>query len=109
VRRALVLGATLLVLAGCAAGDDDREFHVGVVEDSTRLPEAAAVRERVQAVKDAGFDSIRITSIWAPGQTEPAAEELGVLRNVATAAEELDVRLFIAVYHAGSDTTPRTE
>ena len=109
MRRALLIGVALLALAGCAAGDDDREFHVGVVEDSTRLPEPAAARDRVQAVKDAGFDSIRITSIWAPGLTEPAPAELDVLRNVATASEELDMRLFIAVYHAGSATTPRTD
>jgi hypothetical protein len=109
VRRVLLIGLALLALAGCAGGDGDREFHVGVVEDSTRQPDPAAARDRVQAVKDAGFDSIRITSIWAPGQTEPKPDELGVLRNVATASEELDVRLFIAVYHAGSATTPRTE
>jgi hypothetical protein len=109
VRRALVIAAAALALAGCGGGDAEREFHVGVVEDSTRLPEAAAARERVQAVLDAGFDAIRITSIWAPGATEPAPAELAVLRNVANASEQLDVRLFIAVYHAGSRTTPRTD
>ena len=109
MRRALVIAVALVVLAGCGGGDDKREFHVGVVEDSTRQPEAAAARDRVQAVKDAGFDAIRITSIWAPGQTEPEPGELDVLRNVATASKDLDVRLFVAVYQAGSATTPRTD
>jgi hypothetical protein len=110
VRRAvLVIAVALLALAGCGGGDGEREFHVGVVEDSTKQPEPAAVRSRVQAVKDAGFDAIRITSIWAPGQTEPERDELQVLRNVATASEDLDVRLVIAVYQAGSATTPRTD
>ena len=109
MRRALVIAVALLALAGCGGGDDKREFHVGVVEDSTRQPDAAAARDRVQAVKDAGFDAIRITSIWASGQTEPEPGELDVLRNVATASKELDVRLFIAVYQAGSATTPRTD
>jgi len=109
VRRALVIAVALVVLAGCGGGDDKREFHVGVVEDSTRQPEAAAARDRVQAVKDAGFDAIRITSIWAPGQTEPEPGELDVLRNVATASKDLDIRLFVAVYQAGSATTPRTD
>ena len=109
MRRALAIALALLALAGCGGGDDKREFHVGVVEDSTRQPVAAAARDRVQEVKDAGFDAIRITSIWAPGQTEPERGELDVLRNVATASKDLDVRLFIAVYHAGSATTPRTD
>jgi Cellulase (glycosyl hydrolase family 5) len=109
VRRGLLIAAAALALVGCAGDDGEREFHVGVVEDSTRQPDPAAARERVQSVVDAGFNAIRVTSIWAPGQAEPAAAELDVLRNVATASEELDVRLFIAVYHAGSATTPRTD
>ena len=112
MRRALVIAAAALALAGCGggAGDDaESDFLVGVVEDSTRLPEADAARARVQAVRDAGFNAMRITSIWSPGLTEPEPAELDVLRNVASASDELDVRLFIAVYHAGSSTTPRTD
>jgi hypothetical protein len=109
VRRALLISVALLALAGCGFGEEDRDFLVGVVEDSTRLPEPAAAQARVQVVRDAGFDAIRITSIWSPGQTEPEAAELDVLRNVAEAARDLDVRLFIAVYHAGSATTPHTD
>jgi hypothetical protein len=106
VRRVLVIAAAVLALAGCSVGDDDREFHAGVVEDSTRMSEPAAALARVQAVRDAGFDAIRITSIWAPGLTEPEPGELDALRNVANAAKETDIRLYIAVYHAGSATTP---
>jgi hypothetical protein len=109
VRRALVIAAAALALAGCEGDPERREFLAGVVEDSTRLPEPDAARGRVQAVRDAGFNAMRITSIWSPGLTEPEPAELDVLRNVATACDELDVRLFIAVYHAGSSTTPRTD
>jgi hypothetical protein len=109
VRRVLVIAAALLALAGCAGGGDDREFQVGVVEDSTRLPEPAAARDRVRAIRNAGFDAIRVTSIWTPGLTEPAQAELDVLRNVANASRDLDMRLFIAVYQAGGATTPTTD
>jgi hypothetical protein len=105
--RALAIAAAALVLAGC--GGDERQFHVGVVEDSTKMPEAAAAHRRVEAVTEAGFNAIRITSIWSPGETEPSPDELAVLRNVAEASEDLDVRLFIAVYQAGSATTPQTD
>ena len=109
--RGLALAALVLVLAaGCGGGGgSNSDFLVGVVEDSTRQPDAAAAKQRVQAVKDAGFDAIRITSSWTRGAREPTPAELRVLRNVAEASESLDVRLFIAVYHAGSATTPRTE
>ena len=105
--RALAIAAAALVLAGCGGGE--RQFDDGVVEDSTRMPDAAAAKQRVEAVQEAGFNAIRITSIWAPGETEPSADELAVLRNVADASEDLDIRLFIAVYHAGSATTPQTD
>jgi hypothetical protein len=111
VSRGLALAVAVVVLAlvGCGGGDDKKDFLAGVVEDSTRLPEAAAAKARVRAVQDAGFNAMRITSIWSPGQTEPTPAELRILRNVAEAADGLGVRLFIAVYHAGSATTPRTD
>jgi hypothetical protein len=109
VPRGLALFFLVLVLAGCGGGGGNGDFLVGVVEDSTRQPEAAAAKDRVQAVKEAGFDAIRITSIWAPGEREPKPEELRMLRNVAEASESLDIRLFVAVYQAGSATTPRTD
>jgi hypothetical protein len=107
--RALAIAAAALAFAGCGGGDAEREFVVGVVEDSTRLPEAAEARKRVEAVRAAGFDAIRITSIWSPGRTEPEPGELAILRNVAEASEQADIRLFLAVYHAGSSTTPRSD
>ena len=110
VHRGLVIAAAALVLAGCGGGGSERDdFLVGVVEDSVRLPQPAAARERLQAVHDAGFDALRITSIWSPGQTEPTQSELRVLRNVAEASRSAGVRLFIAVYHAGSATTQQTD
>jgi hypothetical protein len=109
VRKGLVIAAAALVLAGCGGGGSERDdFLVGVVEDSVRLPEAPAARERLDGVSEAGFDALRITSIWSPGETEPRTAELQILRNVAQASKATGVRLFVAVYHAGSATTPLT-
>ena len=57
---------------------------------------------------DAGFDALAITSYWEPGLDRPTAEELAILRDVGARAEERDLRLFLAVFHRGSATTPLT-
>jgi hypothetical protein len=114
VLRGLAIAAAGIALAGCAGGggdgpgDEESAFLVGVVEDATKLPDPAGARERVEAVRAAGFNAIRVSSIWAPGETEPQPEELTALRNVAEASRDADIRLFVAVYQAGSAATPDT-
>ena len=44
--------------------------------------------------------------MWQPGLTAPDPAELAVLRSVAARADGL--RIFLAVYHPGSATTPLT-
>ena len=55
----------------------------------------------------AGFDTIRITSIWRPGETAVAGDELATLQTVADAATANGIRLIVSVYPYGSATTPR--
>jgi hypothetical protein len=86
------------LLAACGGDDRDR-LVVGAVEDRIKHDERAL--EQLQA---AGFRAARLTVIWAPGQTAPAPEELEALRRVS----EAGVRVYLAVYHAGSATTPLT-
>jgi hypothetical protein len=57
-------------------------------------------------LRDAGFGAVAVTSFWEPGLSAPTAEELAVLRDVGARADGL--RLFVAVYHRGSATTPLT-
>ena len=54
----------------------------------------------------AGFDSIRITQVWAPGMTEPTADDVTALTNVVTAADLSGMRVFVTVMPFGSKTTP---
>ena len=60
--------------------------------------------EQLQA---AGFRAVGITSQWQPELTAPSEEERAVLRDVIDRAGE--TRIFLAVYHPGSATTPLTE
>jgi hypothetical protein len=101
--------AALLVLGGCSlpGGGDDDSLAVGVADDAVREPDRGDTV--MQQLADAGFRAVRITTIWDPGETEPAADELDALRRVASDAKQHDVRVFLSVYQAGSATTPLTD
>jgi hypothetical protein len=96
----------IALLAGCGGGGDQQEFVVGVADDAVREPDRG--NDVMAQLAEAGFRAVRVTSIWDPGETAPAADELDSLRGVAKAAGEHDVRVFLSVYNAGSGTTPLT-
>jgi hypothetical protein len=98
--RAFAALLLALALAGC--GGDDDPFVVGAVDDAVRHPGPV-----LGQLRDAGFEAVGITSYWEPGLTAPTAEELVVLRDVADRADGL--RVFLAVFHRGSATTPLTD
>ena len=102
--------AALLLLGGCSlpnGDDEDDSLVVGVADDAVREPDRGDTV--MQQLADAGFRAVRITTIWDPGETEPAADELDALRRVADSAKQHDVRIFLSVYQAGSATTPLTD
>ena len=109
--RGLVVAPLLLlalVLAGPAAAGGPATL-VGVAEDSIKQPTLVGARAELDLVRLAGFDTVRVTAIWAPGETAPSATELARLRNAAGAARLAGVRVIVAVYHFGSRTTPLTD
>ena len=117
-----------LVLAGCSGDDEagtnpagtetvadtvtetDAEtgapdaFVVGAVDDAARHPGPV-----LGQLADVGFDALGITSYWEPGLAAPSADELAILRDTAARAGERDLRIYLAVFHRGSATTPLTE
>jgi hypothetical protein len=100
--------AAALALAGCGGAEPGGDaFVVGVADDAVREPDRGA--EVMSQLADAGFRAVRITSIWDPGETAPAPDELEALRRVADEAERHDVRIFLSVYQQGSSTTPLTD
>ena len=56
----------------------------------------------------AGFDSVRVTAIWAPGLVAPAPDELRAVQNVVAGGALAGIRVYVSVYASGSRTTPLT-
>jgi hypothetical protein len=81
---------------------------LGAAEDAVRSSDLVGARTQLAVLRLAGFRAVRITSIWQPGQTEPREGELQVLKNVEAAAQLSGMRVYLAVFHAGSRTTPLT-
>jgi hypothetical protein len=103
-----VLGAALAaaapVVSAPAAPAKPRRLLVGAAEDAAKSGDADA---KMALAGEAGFDTIRVTSIWHPGQTALGADELATLQTVADAATTNGIRLIVSVYPYGSATTPR--
>jgi len=81
-----------------------RLLLVGAAEDAAKSGDAGG---KMALAGAAGFDTIRITSIWRPGETTVSGDELATLETVAEAATANAIRLIVSVYPYGSATTPR--
>ena len=86
-----------------AGGEQGDSFVVGAVDDAARHP-----GPMLGQLAAAGFGALGITSYWEPGRSAPAAGELRVLRDTVTRADARGLRVFVAVFHRGSATTPLT-
>src|SRR5438132_1239053 len=103
---AVSLGALLAAGAASAGGPG---MLIGATEDAVRQPTLVAAKAEMDLLTLAGFNAVRITQIWAPGETEPAAADLTELQNVEAAARLDGVTVMLGVTNFGSRTTPLTE
>ncbi len=83
-------------------------MFVGAAEDAARSTDPVHAEAKMTLARLAGFDAIRMTSIWSPGRTTPGDHELAVLRNAAAAAQLNGIRIVLSVYHKDQRTTPLT-
>ncbi len=82
---------------------------IGATEDAVRQPTLVAAKTQMDLLTLAGFNAVRVTQVWAPGDTKPSAGDIHVLRNVEAAARLDGVTVILAVLNFGSRTTPLTE
>ena len=82
---------------------------IGAAEDEGRNADPAVAREKVDLAKAAGFEALRVTAIWAPGQTALPAGQLEALQAIAAAGVFDDITIYTTVMPFGSRTTPLTD
>jgi hypothetical protein len=81
-------------------------MYFGAAEDSAKSVDPVVAKAKMDLAQLAGFDTVRLTAIWRPGDTELEGQQLSELENAAAAANLSGIRVIVAVYHHGSATTP---
>ncbi|MGH3103990.1 MAG: hypothetical protein ACRDN6_07845 [Gaiellaceae bacterium] len=102
------LAFVLAALALAAPAHAGPGMMIGAAEDAGKTADPVVAQAKMDLARLAGFDAIRMTAIWAPGETELTGYELLALRNAAGAAALNGIRVVVSVYNKGSKTTPRT-
>jgi hypothetical protein len=82
---------------------------IGAAEDEGRNADPAVARAKVDLAAAAGFQALRVTAIWSPGQTAVPADQLDALQSIAAAGVFDGVTIYTTVMPFGSRTTPLTE
>ena len=106
-RRSLLLICLLACLAPASAAAS-MKMLIGAAEDEGRNSDPAVATVKMDLAKAAGFNAIRITAIWAPGQTKVDANQLAALQAAASAATFDGIEVTVTVMPFGSKTTPLT-
>jgi hypothetical protein len=108
LRALIALVCALTALVGPARALGSEGMYMGAAEDEGRNSDPQVAMAKMQLAKAAGFDTIRVTAIWAPGQTAVPADQLSALQAIAAAGAFLDIRVVATVMNFGSRTTPLT-
>jgi hypothetical protein len=95
----------LLVPAHAVASD---RMYMGAAEDEGRNADPDVAMAKMQLAKAAGFDTIRITAIWKPGESAVPSDELAALQSIGAAGEFLGIRIVATIMNFGNSTTPLT-
>jgi hypothetical protein len=101
----LALAGALALPGAAAAGAG---MFVGAAEDAGRSADLTQAYAKLELARLAGLDTVRMTSIWAPGLARPTDHELEILRTSALAARLNGIRIILSVYQQDNHTTPLT-
>ncbi len=108
-RIVTALGCAAAVLAFAPAHAlGGLSMYMGAAEDEGRNSDPAVAMAKMELAKAAGFDTIRVTAIWTPGDTSVPKDELAALKASAAAGTFLGIRIIATVMPFGSRTAPLT-
>jgi hypothetical protein len=102
----VVLAFLTFVPAALAGGP---AMRVGAAEDEVQQASLVDAEAKLSLLQLAGLDTVRVNSIWGPGQTAPTAADLQKLTNVVGGAALNGMRVYVSLSQFGSATTPLTD
>ena len=106
LRVGLAIAALALLVAAPAAGGTG--MFVGAAADDARSLSQALTKARMDLTARTGFDAVRMSIIWSPGEDVVGGDDLAVLQNATRAAKLDGVRLIVSIYQQDRRTTPLT-
>lgn len=106
-RLIAALAAALVLAPAAHAGGPG--MVIGATEDAVRSPTLVGAKAKMTLLALAGYDGVRITQAWKPGETAVSAADATVIRNVTTAARLSGIQVLTSVMNAGSSTTPLSD
>src|SRR5262245_53498148 len=106
---AAAAAAAVVVLTAHAAGAAGPSLIVGAAEDDGKAGTVTEAKSRLDLLKLAGLQVVRVTAIWDPTDPHPAANDVEALGNLTAAAKLDGMDVFVSVYNFGSRTTPLTD
>ena len=106
--RPLLLTLSLVALLVPAVARASMTMAIGAAEDEGRNADPAVARAKVDLAKAAGFQALRVTAIWTPGQSTVPDDELVPLQAIAAAGAFDGITIYTTVMPYGSRTTPLT-
>jgi hypothetical protein len=108
LRFVIALLCALAALAVPAGALASATMYMGAAEDEGRNADPQVAMTKMQLAKAAGFDTIRITAVWSPGDSAVPQDQLQALQSIAAAGVFLDIRIVATIMPFGSRTTPLT-
>jgi hypothetical protein len=108
MKRGLTAAVAALFLATPAHAAGPRMW-VGGAEDAAKTADPVVSKAKLTLARLAGLDTVRITVLWARGQTAVPAAEEAALDTLEQTARLSGIRVVVSIYPFGSSQTPLTE